>query len=450
MLDRLTDAMCLALESEVVDKTDDALRAAAESRAVADEMAAALARSRSANAKKLGSLSSQLKEANQEVKKLRQRVQYLENVVASKQREIEFAKSEPPVSSEELHQLAETRGCSSAEEARSLLSSLILYTQWSTSGDKISTHSCNRKEEVLFHEALDHFLEIVASSESAHSAPTSTVMHAYAMLWRSVASPGRKGWRGEIIHAALTLGNKHLFLDALVNPDTRFALQNDLRMLQTLYNTTPNSILDWLLEATGPASELVPPKIPLYGAAARQSAAECTSATTEALRKKIEEAQDWGNADLVLDLIRHATNEESHLSSIADRFYGLRWRSQDSSLDGILAEDEVKQAPQHAFVGVEDIRERLCKNTEFLLNGLTAQNVLLYGGPGTGKSSMVRSLLKDYGGKGLRLIEVEKDGMSQLPELMETLSSLPHKFIIFLDDLTFEVSSAAKRSEILV
>ena len=87
--------------------------------------------------------------------------------------------------------------------------------------------------------------------------------------------------------------------------------------------------------------------------------------------------------------------------------------------------------------GYEAEREKLLRNTQALLQGLPANNVLLYGDAGTGKSSSVKALVNEYKDQGLRLIQVEKSRLHHIPALMDSLSANPLKFIIFIDDLSF-------------
>lgn len=84
-------------------------------------------------------------------------------------------------------------------------------------------------------------------------------------------------------------------------------------------------------------------------------------------------------------------------------------------------------------------RERgmVAQNTLALLKGEPASNVLLYGDAGTGKSSTIKAIANEYRDQGLRLIEVKKNQLYQIPELMEALSGNPLKFILFIDDLSF-------------
>lgn len=87
--------------------------------------------------------------------------------------------------------------------------------------------------------------------------------------------------------------------------------------------------------------------------------------------------------------------------------------------------------------GYEMEREKIIANTEALLNGQSANNVLLYGDAGTGKSSTVKALANEYRDRGLRLVEVKKKQLYQIPDLMEELADNPLKFILFIDDLSF-------------
>ncbi len=91
-----------------------------------------------------------------------------------------------------------------------------------------------------------------------------------------------------------------------------------------------------------------------------------------------------------------------------------------------------------ALVGYESQKDALLKNTEFLLSGEMALHVLLYGSRGSGKSSLVKSLLNEYSERSLRLLEVTKSDLKDLPEIVEHLRGVSQKFIIFVDDLSFE------------
>lgn len=88
--------------------------------------------------------------------------------------------------------------------------------------------------------------------------------------------------------------------------------------------------------------------------------------------------------------------------------------------------------------GYQDQRQQLLDNTRALLRGLPAANALLYGDAGTGKSSAVKAVANFLAPEGLRLIELQKNQLRFLPRLMETLQNNPLKFILFMDDLSFQ------------
>ncbi len=87
--------------------------------------------------------------------------------------------------------------------------------------------------------------------------------------------------------------------------------------------------------------------------------------------------------------------------------------------------------------GYEKEREKVIANTKALLAGMPANNVLLYGDAGTGKSSAVKAIANEFAPEGLRLIEVKKNQLYQIPDLMDKLAANPLKFILFIDDLSF-------------
>ena len=87
---------------------------------------------------------------------------------------------------------------------------------------------------------------------------------------------------------------------------------------------------------------------------------------------------------------------------------------------------------------IGDQKEKIQRNTEQFVNGKPANNVLLTGARGTGKSSLIKACLNAYSARGLRLIEVDKADLIDLPDIVDVVSDLPQKFIVFCDDLSFE------------
>lgn len=88
--------------------------------------------------------------------------------------------------------------------------------------------------------------------------------------------------------------------------------------------------------------------------------------------------------------------------------------------------------------GIDDQIKLVEQNTRQFMEGLTANHVLLTGARGTGKSSMVKALLSKFSSKGLRLIEVDKQDLTDLPDIVDMVADAPCKFLLFCDDLSFD------------
>ena len=95
---------------------------------------------------------------------------------------------------------------------------------------------------------------------------------------------------------------------------------------------------------------------------------------------------------------------------------------------------------------IDEQKARIDRNTRQFLEGRLANNVLLTGARGTGKSSLVKALLTQYARKGLRLVEVDKNDLIDLPEIIELVDGRPERFILFCDDLSFEEGEAAYKA----
>ncbi len=89
------------------------------------------------------------------------------------------------------------------------------------------------------------------------------------------------------------------------------------------------------------------------------------------------------------------------------------------------------------LLGIETQQAKLIQNTERFLAGQPANHVLLWGSRGTGKSSLVKALINAYADQGLRVLEVEKDDLADLPDIVDHIRDEPWRFIVFCDDLSF-------------
>jgi len=120
-----------------------------------------------------------------------------------------------------------------------------------------------------------------------------------------------------------------------------------------------------------------------------------------------------------------------------DASIAFRWRRRESR--GWI--EPIRQVHR---IGLDDLRgidvqkKVVEQNTRQFVAGLPANNVLLTGARGTGKSSLVKALLNKYAPRGLRVIEVEKDDLTDLAQIVDRISARPERFIVFCDDLSFE------------
>lgn len=134
-----------------------------------------------------------------------------------------------------------------------------------------------------------------------------------------------------------------------------------------------------------------------------------------------------------------ATLYESRISRIGKTGYGLYAHHTMFRLSGtqIVPITSPDTRVLKDLYGYEREKEQLLQNTRALLEGKPAANTLLYGAAGTGKSSSVKAIANELSGEGLRLIELKKEQLHDIPSVMEQLRENPLKFIIFVDDLSF-------------
>ena len=134
--------------------------------------------------------------------------------------------------------------------------------------------------------------------------------------------------------------------------------------------------------------------------------------------------------ELVLPQALHAPDWKASMA--------FRYRKRGNG-HGVL--EPVKHVASLSLDDLKEIdvqKEKIQRNTLQFVQGLPANNVLLTGARGTGKSSLIKACLQTYAPQGLRLIEVDKQDMVDLPDIIEVVASRPEKFIIFCDDLSFE------------
>jgi predicted AAA+ superfamily ATPase len=127
------------------------------------------------------------------------------------------------------------------------------------------------------------------------------------------------------------------------------------------------------------------------------------------------------------------------------RVTAARWRKRNGRgfLQPVLHPHTIELSD---LVAIDAQKHTVDRNTRQFVSGLPANNVLLTGSRGTGKSSLVKSMLAKYHGKGLRLVEVDKGDLVDLPDIAERLANSRYRFIVFCDDLTFDAGEAGYKA----
>jgi uncharacterized protein len=146
------------------------------------------------------------------------------------------------------------------------------------------------------------------------------------------------------------------------------------------------------------------------------------------IARKLSAAENWeACVQLLADYFaRHGAGSFS-------RHRVFQWRG--GRLRAVVRPDPVRL---DGLISYEREREPLILNTERFLSGLPAHHALLYGPPGTGKSSTVKAVLNQYADSGLRLVEVKKEDLADLASVLENLRGRGPRFVVFVDDLSFE------------
>jgi len=219
-----------------------------------------------------------------------------------------------------------------------------------------------------------------------------------------------------------------------ISPSLLAAAKYDLTILYSFYQLSADQLSQWVAKVCDrPAPPVIQPfSLPPYPLPFFTTA-------------------DWTNATAEI-----AIYYRTHGVGIFGQFTAFRWQLASSTSNGgnsiQSGNSTLNSNTNGQLVGIsypdpiqldqliayDHPKQQLIQNTEFLLQGYTAQNVLLYGARGAGKSSLVKALLNEYHAQGLRLIEVPKACLKDLPQIVGPLSRVPQKFVIFVDDLSFE------------
>ncbi len=246
--------------------------------------------------------------------------------------------------------------------------------------------------------------------------------------WFAALSDAQQDWQTYLITQILWADNaftqqvQRLPIDghssALVD-----AVCHDLQIIQALHAYTSHHMSAWVQAI----AHLDTPPIPWV---------QPLPHLPHPIGSRFQQSNNW--AELLYELASYHRHVGAGLFA---QYHALRW--QHHQLLGIAHPDPIRRSDLAEY---SHQHEALIRNTKALLDGYPALHVLLYGSRGSGKSSLVKSLVHEFGDRGLRLVEVSKSELSALPEIADHLRDVPQKFILFVDDLSFEEDDDAYKA----
>ncbi len=282
---------------------------------------------------------------------------------------------------------------------------------------------------VLFRGVLDSavardFLGLLGMLKMEHPEPGS-IADVFGRLWEGLALDAgtllSDAWQSYL--AGRILDDENPFsLGAErgeMNPVLLEQARRDLGTLQALFDLDAQTVLGMVEDAVPGLGIWVPWTAP-------ERDGEDSHRGVAA--RKLAKSEDWGAcAELLVD------HYARHGAGVFGHHRAFRWA--EGHLRAVTDPDPVSL---EQLVGYEEERGPLLENTERFLSGLPAHHALVYGLPGTGKSSTVKALLNEYSDAGLRLVEVAKEDLRDLPRVLAELRGRGPRFLLFVDDLSFE------------
>lgn len=271
---------------------------------------------------------------------------------------------------------------------------------------------------------------------------------------------------GQLAEAMTTPGNgsptsadpslsawQRFLLDSILFDDNPFTLQAERtpdRLPQGLLALAAHDLraLQQLYAAPTLLAPFVDPNAHLASLAPEAVGMQSMHGPLAALQKKLAAAQDWGDHAIDVAQCMHQVGAGDFGRYIAFRWDDAATVSTISgdptrSVAGLVPINEPDLVDMHHLIDYDDERNTVFRNTEKFVQGLPAHNVLLYGDRGTGKSATVKAMLHHFAPAGLRMVEIPRSALADLPRVLRVVRARPQPIILFIDDLSFEEGDSA-------
>ncbi|MGI6113343.1 MAG: ATP-binding protein [Mahellales bacterium] len=296
--------------------------------------------------------------------------------------------------------------------------------------------------------AFHGFLEALSSSHISAEKLCSTYSDIYCSLMKrnqfNSSTPYCDPWQHYIIEFLLKDDNLFSLGSQLsketISLDYYQGLANDLRILRLVYDfncARMEAALEEALARICKIEELnksildIPLMSKLF-VQGENSTKDTDSSNDKEMIKTMASSTSWDKMIPILAEYYH------HMGSgVFSKYNAFKW-TRINNEGKLLAVEEYDPITIEQLAGYEHQKNIIIQNTKQFLSGYPANNILLYGDRGTGKSSTVKALLNMFWSEGLRLIEVPKQYLGDFAQLIKLLRHRVHKFIIFVDDLSFE------------
>lgn len=278
-----------------------------------------------------------------------------------------------------------------------------------------------------------HLEALVNSDNMAHKIETySNVYYQLALTCNPMTQID--AWQNHLLN--LILNDDNPFSRAAFTPGIKYdvfypAVQRDLSILQMAFELNATLVRDITMHHLNETSFLpdLMKQLPLWmGLPSIKNETIDANTRILSMKKNMSLATHWDKLATMLGDFYYTNGFGLYSCHIA-----FKW--ENGNLHGISQPDPITLDD---LFGYEKIRKEIVKNTLQFLHGFPANNILLYGDRGTGKSSTVKALVNKYWSQGLRLIEVPKQALADFPYIVRKLTQKNHKYILFVDDLSFE------------